>query len=365
MRAWRTAGLAILPIALVGAPATARTAAAPPTGVADAALAGHYYLSGVMETGSELLLRRDGRFEWYVSYGAVDQSATGRWSRDGATVTLTADAPSPDAPPIRADRVLPWDAQAERRLRDAEWSREADAVAQRCPWNDDVAATAAPLSAEAPPRPAAAAAKAAEARRTAERARDDATRAMAAALAPGAPADARAAADAAMAAWHGARDDMERAHVDAGLPAPAIGSPVAPTACAQPPRPDTGALPSTQWRRGIAALVGDPARDLRLSGVDVTFVYGDGHRETATTDRGGWAFVPRRAGTAVERLIVAVPVQGLTPVTLPVAPLAEGVQTLIVDTRQLVAPPFRTMRLTVDRDALIPATMPRGRYIRH
>jgi hypothetical protein len=360
MRVWRTAGLAMLPIALVAAPATARTApAAPPPGAADAALAGHYYLSGVMETGSELLLRPDGRFEWYLSYGAVDQSATGRWSRDGATVTLTADAPSPDAPPIRADRVLPWDAQAERRLRDAEWSRAADAVAQRCPWNDYVTATAAPLAAEAPPRPAAAAAKAAE------RARDDATRAMAAALAPGARADARAAADAATAAWHGARDDMERAHADAGLPAPAIGSPVAPAACDQPPRPDTGALPSMQWRRGIAALVGDPARDLRLSGVDVTFVYGDGHRETATTDRGGWAFVPRRAGTAVERLIVAVPVQGLAPVALPVAPLAEGVQTLIVDTRQLVAPPFRTMRLTVDRDALIPATMPRGRYIRH
>lgn len=357
----------MLPIALVAAPATARTApAAPPPGAAGAALAGHYYLSGVMETGSELLLRPDGRFEWYLSYGAVDQSATGRWSRNGATVTLTADAAPADAPPIRADRVLPWDAQAERRLRDAEWSRAAEAIAQRCPWNDDVAATAVPLATYAPARPDAADfAKAAEARRIAERARDDATRAMAAAVAPGARADARAAADAAMAAWHGARYGMERAHADAGLPALAIGSPVPPAACDQPPRPDTGALPPTQWRRGIAALVGDPARDLRLSGVDVTFVYGDGHRETATTDRGGWAFVPRRAGTAVERLIVAVPVEGRAPVALPVASLAEGVQALIVDTQQLVAPPFRTMRLTVERGALIPATMPRGRYVRH
>ena len=54
----------------------------------DAELSGHYYLDGVMETGSELLLRPDGRFQWYFSYGALDLDAEGSWQREGAHVLL-------------------------------------------------------------------------------------------------------------------------------------------------------------------------------------------------------------------------------------------------------------------------------------
>ena len=53
-----------------------------------AALAGHYYLQGVTEVGSELLLKKDGRFEWMLSYGAVDQQASGDWRVAGDAVTL-------------------------------------------------------------------------------------------------------------------------------------------------------------------------------------------------------------------------------------------------------------------------------------
>ena len=60
---------------------------------------GHYYLQGVMETGSELLLRPDGRFQWYLSYGALDLFAEGKWSEKNNIVTLTAektkDVPEP------------------------------------------------------------------------------------------------------------------------------------------------------------------------------------------------------------------------------------------------------------------------------
>lgn len=53
-----------------------------------AALAGHYYLQGVTEVGSELLLKKDGKFEWMLSYGAVDQQASGDWRVAGDAVTL-------------------------------------------------------------------------------------------------------------------------------------------------------------------------------------------------------------------------------------------------------------------------------------
>jgi hypothetical protein len=42
------------------------------------ALSGHYYLQGATEVGSELLLTEDGKFQWMLSYGAVDQFAKGQ-----------------------------------------------------------------------------------------------------------------------------------------------------------------------------------------------------------------------------------------------------------------------------------------------
>ena len=55
---------------------------------ADPSLAGHFYLRGVMEVGSELLLHADGRFEYMLAYGALDELASGCWTRNGAMVTL-------------------------------------------------------------------------------------------------------------------------------------------------------------------------------------------------------------------------------------------------------------------------------------
>src|SRR3546814_5957096 len=61
--------------------------------------AGHYYLRGEMETGSELMLHPDGRFQWYLVYGALDLFAEGRWAeRDGAVILTsekTRDVPEP------------------------------------------------------------------------------------------------------------------------------------------------------------------------------------------------------------------------------------------------------------------------------
>jgi hypothetical protein len=60
------------------------------------ALAGHYYLQGVHEVGSELLLHPDGRFEYFLAYGAYDESATGTWKvQDGRVLLNTAGTATP------------------------------------------------------------------------------------------------------------------------------------------------------------------------------------------------------------------------------------------------------------------------------
>jgi hypothetical protein len=53
-----------------------------------AKLAGHYYLNGVMEVGSELLLRPNGSFEFMLAYGANDQYGKGCWVKRGSTVEV-------------------------------------------------------------------------------------------------------------------------------------------------------------------------------------------------------------------------------------------------------------------------------------
>lgn len=54
----------------------------------DPKLAGHYYLNGVMEVGSELLLRPNGSFEFMLAYGANDQYGKGCWVKRGMTVEV-------------------------------------------------------------------------------------------------------------------------------------------------------------------------------------------------------------------------------------------------------------------------------------
>ncbi|HEY9317048.1 MAG TPA: ankyrin repeat domain-containing protein, partial [Achromobacter sp.] len=58
-----------------------------------AGLPGHYWLRGMREVGSEILLSEDGRFDYMMTYGAVDIVARGTWRSDGRQVFL-------DTPPI-------------------------------------------------------------------------------------------------------------------------------------------------------------------------------------------------------------------------------------------------------------------------
>src|SRR6201986_4163743 len=51
-------------------------------------VAGHYVLRGVMEVGSELLLKSDGTFEYALAYGAADYWAKGTWVHEDNRVVL-------------------------------------------------------------------------------------------------------------------------------------------------------------------------------------------------------------------------------------------------------------------------------------
>jgi len=58
------------------------------------ALAG-VYDGGQMEMGVGLRLQPNGRFDYMLAYGALDESASGRWTSDRDTVYLTSDPVTP------------------------------------------------------------------------------------------------------------------------------------------------------------------------------------------------------------------------------------------------------------------------------
>jgi hypothetical protein len=57
-------------------------------------VAGTYCLVGVMEVGSCIKLARDGKFEYFLAYGAYDEDSEGTWRIEGGQVVL--DSPAYD-----------------------------------------------------------------------------------------------------------------------------------------------------------------------------------------------------------------------------------------------------------------------------
>lgn len=76
-------------LAVVGCTSTSTTGASGGSCTpGNASLAGHYYLNGIMEVGSEILLRPDGSFEFMLAYGANDQYGRGCWVKEGPKLLL-------------------------------------------------------------------------------------------------------------------------------------------------------------------------------------------------------------------------------------------------------------------------------------
>ncbi|MTD93144.1 hypothetical protein GIW81_02210 [Hyphomicrobium sp. xq] len=70
---------------------TAACMLAPPAHAEEAtAVAGSYCLQGVHEVGSCIRLSPDGKFEYFLAYGAYDETAEGTWRvADGAVIATT------------------------------------------------------------------------------------------------------------------------------------------------------------------------------------------------------------------------------------------------------------------------------------
>lgn len=87
MRLRKVVAAIALPLAAAACVSSSGAGAAGCT-AGDTRYAGHYYLNGVMEVGSELLLKPDGSFEFRLAYGANDQYGKGCWVARGSTIEV-------------------------------------------------------------------------------------------------------------------------------------------------------------------------------------------------------------------------------------------------------------------------------------
>lgn len=353
---------------------------APPAekGMIPAKLAGHYYLSGVMETGSELRLKPDGAYEYYISYGSVDQFSAGTWQRIGDAVVLTPETIPANAPLFKLDSLDPWDIGAEDFAQTARYDARVKAAEALCPFLGEpvidentvpppmVTTVSTPIPGAAPPKVDHALiywrAKATE-----EQVRRTYERAAQVAMMPGnTNAGRHHTARGARYTWQSALDELKSARDRADFDAPLPLAPGLPAMCQVAEPRAVNEIPEKEWIRGFAVAVGDPARELRFRNVDVIFHLSDGKDVAAKTQSHGVAWVERRAGVSVTAVSLSYRGDGRdkAPFERFVIPNGtEGVQRVIVDTRQLVAPPFYEMRLII-RNGALQGPNGRGRYLK-
>lgn len=84
-----TMRILLFAVALITAPAAAQ----------DSPFVGEYSLAEGPDVGGGLLIRNDGRFQYMLAAGALDEQAEGRWETRGDMVCLTTD-PKPVPPAI-------------------------------------------------------------------------------------------------------------------------------------------------------------------------------------------------------------------------------------------------------------------------
>lgn len=277
--------------------------AAPAMAEASKDVVGHYYLQGVRETGSELLLMPDGRFQWYLAYGALDQNADGTWTRKGDVVTLTSKGPDRSKPLFLLDEQVPWEAAHERAVLE---KARADRIAEldgQCPLPPSAAVFAPPAimsdgNAEAP-----------------------------------------------------------------SAPEPDV-APDPPPGCAYPPEVRVDDDHPDLWTGGIIIGIADPEMGVAPKGVKVTLTWADGHKQTAPTASRGWALFPKRAGVKASHVELDPPFAAWGKAAFDFPPLEKGLQAFRIDARQVMAVPFETMTLRVDGADLIPEGLAPGRYVK-
>jgi hypothetical protein len=350
--------LALLSLNLIALPALAQD------------FTGHYYLHGVTEVGSEMLLKPDGTFQWMLAYGAIDRSAHGHWHRSDNTLILDTDPARAQGKLFSLIKTLPWEPTAEASLQASLARAAEDEADRRCSFLHPSAPYVSDSSFRInDKRPQAELERQAHTWLTRQSAfltavEQTAGAAVAArhaaqehpqdqALARQADATVKAAAQA-YDAWLSANLSLQEAYAEAKLPQPKLAIPVLPAACSAPQQQPVDDNDPNSWHPGLAIRIHTRDSDEGRNGIPLTFVFANGERIQQRTDESGYAAIVRDNPASLRAVELARPEPNLPPEEIALDPSRGRVFYLQVDTDAIVdAPAFDHLVLQIKGSDLV------------
>lgn len=337
---------------------------------ADTELQGHYYLSGIREVGSELILRRDKSYEWFLAYGATDQVSKGTWERVADEIVLVNYPVDNSGPWFSLEEIGPWNAAFEQDVQEAEFAERNAAVSKRCKFLADgefVSARSVSTISGYDEKVTPAELRAAENAET-EEAEARARYEVAAITAMGGDANSNALHDAARTAryaWLNALERRFQARGTARLPYEEAPDARLPKGCQYENRPQmAGQMEKSKWTQGVGVLVHDPETGNHFNRIDIRFRFSGDGEEMRRIESGGRTWVSTKPDKKVIGIIAKIDFEDDTheqAFTFP--PMASGVVSIILPTSKVVDLAFSEMRLRIDGKSLV-GFDGRGRYDR-
>lgn len=330
------------------------------------AFVGRYYLHGVREVGSELLLRTDGSYSWMLAYGNQDHLSEGRWSRQGNRIVLTANLPTATGPLVWLDtkqKMISWSFEAEKALQEQRYLQQREQVLKACPFMDSADYASAPKMI-GEPEPT---------KQEREQRADKALIELQVATKSLEQAAAEAVQQKTETAMHKAVEAMDRfqaawlkakeAGWDAGRPALKRPVPSLPKQCTVPQKPDLKPDKPDSWsKKGIGVVLLDNVSGSPLYRLQLTFNLADGTNR-AVVSTGGVAVAPLEQQEKVVSFDLKLGQGKVETLSLPPDTLPGSIYQVRIDTTKLVQPFFRELLLEIEGNALVwPATG--GRYQR-
>lgn len=321
-----------------------------------ASFVGRYYLQGVREVGSELVLRTDGSYSWMLAYGNQDHLSEGRWSRQGDRIVLTATLPTAIGPLVWFDtkqKMMPWSFEAEQALQEQRYLQQREQVLKACPFMDTADYASAPKML-GEPEPA---------KREREQRADKALIELQVATKTIEKAAADAVEQKTEAAMHKAVEAMDRfqsawltakeAGWDAGRAA--LKRPVLqlPKICRMPQDPHVHQDQPASWlRQGIGVALFDSTSGSPVYHLPLSFVLADGSKRTAVVS-GGVAVIPLARQERVLSFELKLGQGKVETLSVPPDTLPGSIYLVRIDTARLMQPFFRELLLEIEGNALV------------
>ncbi len=322
-----------------------------------------------METGSELILRKDGRYQWYFSAGAMDQTSEGIWSYRNGKIVLLADAPEKGKPLFSIGPMEPWNVELESAVLEDTITAENELVIQKCSFLSDIEGEAESDHALSPPYQDVTPelivkSKQADAEELRLRAvyEDVAKAAM---EANPANIELQNQARGARLAWRLSWNKRRQTESDARLPFNTIPEPVLPAACKLDfGKGDRDSIVKDKWTKGLAVKLFDPATGQVFNRMPITFHLSDGSVQIRYTWRRGIAWIKMPDDRTVSAVTISLPdASELEPQKLSFEPVRLGLIPVHVNGNYGAEPAFEIMQLAVEGEYLI-AYEGRGKYRR-